>query len=267
MIILDLLFKILFISSGLFIVLLIGPLWMVFFSHIDLSTRWEIANRDSAHLAPLASENPEAIVQVYGARAFHWRGFFAVHTWISAKPKNAPTWTVFQVVGWYRYREEPVLRVEEGVPDRYWFGNKPEIYNDIRGERAEKIIPLLKKYSKRYPYKKKYILWPGPNSNSYIAYLGRRVKGLELNLPASAIGKDYLVNDRFFARAPSHTGYQISLHGLLGITVARVEGIQFNFLGLSFGAAWHKGLVIQWPGIGEIRMGKINLRAKKAEDA
>jgi hypothetical protein len=36
-------------------------------------------------------------------------------------------------------------------------------------------------------------------------------------------------------RAPSGTGYQLSLLGVLGLTLAREEGIEVNLLGLSFG--------------------------------
>ncbi|MBI3113150.1 MAG: DUF3750 domain-containing protein, partial [Rhodospirillales bacterium] len=39
----------------------------------------------------------------------------------------------------------------------------------------------------------------------------------------------------FVARAPSGTGYQISLFGVLGVLLGVEEGIEINVLGLTFG--------------------------------
>ena len=44
---------------------------------------WWEARRDSANLSPSPESHPEAIVQVFGARTWGWRGNFAVHTWIA----------------------------------------------------------------------------------------------------------------------------------------------------------------------------------------
>jgi hypothetical protein len=60
------------------------------------------------------------------------------------------------------------------------------------------------------------------------------VPELRADLPPTAIGKDYLAGG-MFARAPSGSGYQLSLAGLLGITVSTVEGLEVNLLGLTFG--------------------------------
>ena len=57
---------------------------------------------------------------------------------------------------------------------------------------------------------------------------------LALDLPPTAIGKDYL-GVTPIARAASGTGYQLSLFGLLGLTVAKEEGLELNVLGLTFG--------------------------------
>ena len=73
------------ILVGLILVLLCGPLLVLASGTIDLSARWSSASRAPAGLAPDPAETPEAVVQVYGARAFSWRGAFAVHTWIAVK--------------------------------------------------------------------------------------------------------------------------------------------------------------------------------------
>jgi hypothetical protein len=78
-------------------------------------------------------------------------------------------------------------------------------------------------------------MWPGPNSNTFTAWVARAVPELEVDLPPTAIGKDYL-GDRLVATAPSGSGVQVSLYGLLGFTVSGVEGLEVNLLGLTFGA-------------------------------
>ena len=58
---------------------------------------------------------------------------------------------------------------------------------------------------------------------------------LRLDLPPTAIGKDYIPGGKLFAETPSGTGYQVSLFGLLGLLVAAEEGVEVNLLGLTFG--------------------------------
>ena len=47
---------------------------------------WRTASHRSAGLAPDPASHRDAVVQVYAARTFGWRGAFAVHTWLAAKP-------------------------------------------------------------------------------------------------------------------------------------------------------------------------------------
>ena len=46
---------------------------------------WRTASRESAGIAPDPARTNEAILQIYGAKAWGWRGWFAIHTWIAAK--------------------------------------------------------------------------------------------------------------------------------------------------------------------------------------
>ena len=84
-------------------------------------------------------------------------------------------------------------------------------------------------------YRDGYRLWPGPNSNTLVAELVRAVDELQVDLPPTAIGKDFLPNWRIVAPAPSGTGWQVSLGGALGVLVALEEGIEINLLGAVFG--------------------------------
>jgi hypothetical protein len=222
-----------FIFSLLFVFGL--PLYTVLSGQAPLGRDYRTADRSSAGIAPPAETTPEAVVQVYGARALNWRGIFGVHTWIATKPPDATQYTVHHVIGWRAYRNLPVVVSAPGIPDGRWFGNEPELILDIRGDLAAGAIPKILEAAATYPYADEYQLWPGPNSNTFMAYVGRQVPELKMDLPATAIGKDYPINGSMIDRSPSGTGYQLSLLGVFGITLAREEGIELNLLGLSFG--------------------------------
>jgi hypothetical protein len=211
------------------------PLYTVLSGQVPLGRDYRTADRSSAGIAPPAETTPEAVVQVYGARALNWRGIFGVHTWIATKPPDAIQYTIHHVIGWRAYRNLPVVVSAPGIPDGRWFGNEPELLLDIRGDVAAGAIPKIVQAAATYPYADDYQLWPGPNSNTFMAYVGRQVPELKMDLPATAIGKDYPINGSMIDRTPSGTGYQLSLLGLFGITLAREEGIELNLLGLSFG--------------------------------
>jgi hypothetical protein len=77
-------------------------------------------------------------------------------------------------------------------------------------------------------------MWPGPNSNTFTAWVLRAVPELEADLPPTAIGKDY-TGKKLVGSAPSGRGFQFSLFGLVGLTASIVEGLEVNLLGLTFG--------------------------------
>src|SRR5205809_7292134 len=97
--------RVLFFSSSLGLVGL--PLYTVLSGQAPLGRDYRTADRSSAGIAPLAETTPEPAVQVYAARALHWRGIFGVHTWIATKPENAKAHAVHQVIGCLRYPNLP----------------------------------------------------------------------------------------------------------------------------------------------------------------
>ena len=206
----------------------------LFFSYPVQAQYWWNASRDPVGLAPDPATFQDAIIQVYGARTFSWRGHLGIHTWIAVKPTNARAYTIYEVIGWMQRRKLPVLVIHENLPDRRWYGNIPEILAEKRGEGVDALIEKIDRAARDYPYAKNYTIWPGPNSNTFTAWISRAVPELELDLPPTAIGKDYL-GFRMISRAPSGSGFQLSFFGLAGMLVSEIEGIEFNFLGLSFG--------------------------------
>jgi hypothetical protein len=176
----------------------------------------------------------EAVVQVYGARAVGAKGLFGVHTWVAVKPTQARSWTVYEVIGWRLRWSDSAVVVRTRDPDGRWFGAEPELYAEKRGAGVEELIKRIDKAAREYPFAGEYTVWPGPNSNTFTSWIARAVPELEIDLPATAIGKDYL-GGSVFGAAPSGSGFQVSLGGLLGFAASGVDGVELNLLGLNFG--------------------------------
>ena len=153
---------------------------------------WRTASREPAGIAPKPSEEPAAVIEVYGADAFSWRGWFAIHTWIATKAPGASEYTVHEVVGWRLKRGLPALHTyTTATPDRYWYGAKPEKLLSLKGEQAARLIDRIDEAVQEYPWRNEYRVFPGPNSNTFPAWVGLQVPELGLELPFSAIGSGY----------------------------------------------------------------------------
>jgi hypothetical protein len=237
----------------LFVVLLTaGPLLTLAFGPASLDGEWRTATQRSTGLAPDPATHPEAIVQVYAGRAFRWRGAFAVHTWLAAKPAGADRYTRYEVIGWNVRRGGSAVSISDfRAPDAEWYGAAPYVVREVRGDAAAAVIARLPEAVASYPYPDTYTAWPGPNSNTFVAHLGRAIPQLRLTLPPLAIGKDYLPDGGIVARTPSGTGVQLSLAGLLGVLAGRDEGFELNVLGLVTGFDLARP-ALKLPGIGRI---------------
>jgi hypothetical protein len=208
---------------------------------------WRNASREPVGLAPDPQIVKEAVVQVYGARAVGAKGLFGVHTWVAVKPSEAPSWTVYEVIGWRLRWSDSAVVVRTRDPDGRWFGAEPELYAEKRGAGVDELIKRIDKAAREYPFAGEYTVWPGPNSNTFTSWIARAVPELQLDLPATAIGKDYL-GGSVFGRAPSGSGFQVSLAGLLGVAASGVDGVEINLLGLNFGVS-PNGLKLPMIGI------------------
>lgn len=217
-------------------------------------SEWRSARRDSSGQAPDPRTTPEAVIQVYAARTVGWRGALAVHSWIALKPSGAEQYTRYEVVGWGVMRGLPAIRVSRGNADNYWFGAAPVLIAERRGPETDALIARVERAVRDYPYPDSYRTWPGPNSNTFVAHIARQVPELRVDLPATAIGKDYLPGGAIAATAPSGTGVQLSLFGLLGVTAALEEGIELNLLGLAFGIDLNSP-ALRLPGLGRVGFG------------
>ncbi len=234
------------------LMLVLAPLLLaVFLFRPGAATHWSGVRWDSARLLPDPASHPGPLVRVLAARTWGWKGVVAEHCWIVLKDAGAPDFERFDVVGWGVGEGRPAIRRDIRVADGFWAGNRPRIVGGVDGAAAAAAIPKLRAAIASYPFKGRYGTWPGPNSNTFVAYLLRQVPELGIAMPPTAIGKDFLADGLGIARAPSGTGFGVSLFGLVGVTLARREGVELNLLGLVLGID-PADLAVKLPGIGQV---------------
>jgi hypothetical protein len=230
--------------------LLVHALWWL--SHDD-ALSWNDADWSSAHLLAPARTVPGAVVLVYAARTGRWKGIFAHHSWVVIKERDAGSYTRFDKVAW----GQPV-KIDNWAPDARWYGHRPALVGWVGGSAAQELIPKIRAAVATYPFNRRgaYAVWPGPNSNSFVAYVLAAIPEAGIALPPTAIGKDWHAQAFFLGLAPSRTGVAFSLWGALGITVGWVEGIEVNVLGLVTGIDVRRP-ALKIPGFGRIGVGMI----------
>ena len=192
---------------------------------------WRDADWSSIGSLPPARAFPEARILVFSGRTGGWKGVFSVHSWIVFKPKGGSAWTRYDVVGWGN-----PLRQNGWAPDGRWYGNKPVVVADVSGEDAEQLIPRLAAAIRDYEYRNAgdYRIWPGPNSNTFVASVLRAVPELGAALPPNAVGRDFRPFP-YLGASGSRTGIEANLWGILGIKLGWVEGVEVNLFGLVAG--------------------------------
>lgn len=198
------------------------------------SLGWYQLPRDSARILPEEPVGePEAVVMVLAAPTYGWRGYFAVHPWIIYKRQGEIEYQRYEVIRWGGGNS--VVRRNRTVPDGMWFGSMPTVLASVQGPDAEKLIGPIESAIESYPYHHIYRTFPGPNSNTFLAHIGREVPALGLDLPPTAIGKDYRSLDEVIGRPPSGQGIQLSILGLFGAILSTQEGLELNLFGASVG--------------------------------
>ncbi|MCA3574853.1 MAG: DUF3750 domain-containing protein [Aestuariivirga sp.] len=211
---------------------------------------WRSADWSSSGLVPAAEDTREAKVLILAARTGRWKSIFAEHMAIVLKAEGAAGWTRYDVVGW----GNPVRR-NGWAADAFWYGNRPYVVADISGPEAAALIPRIEASIEAYPYAARgaYTVWPGPNSNSFVAWVVRNTEGFAAELPPVAVGKDWLGQGLALARAASGTGIVVSAGGLIGLTLALEEGLEINLLGTTIGID-PGDLAVKLPSLGKLSL-------------
>jgi hypothetical protein len=233
-----------------FILLFLVPLVVSAVLHFlnDRVKEWRTADRSSAGLLPPARAGQGAIVRIFSARTVRWRGIIATHSWIVVKEANAPAYSRFDCTAW----GQPIW-IDRFVPDGRWFGRIPEVIFAADGVSAERMIPRIRAAVRGYAFQEigDYRVWPGPNSNTFVAAVMNAVPEISVTLPPTAIGKDFPVDGRWIGITPSGSGIRVNLGGYAGLTVGWVEGIEVNILGAVAGVDLRRP-ALKLPGLGRL---------------
>jgi hypothetical protein len=209
---------------------------------------WNTANWSSAGILPAVTIDTDAVIYVIAAKTGRWKGGFSVHSWIVTKEANGEGYNRYEVVGW-----GTPLRVNAYAPDARWYSNEPEIIHVVRGQEATNLIPEIENAVRTYPHAERghYKLWPGPNSNSFIAHVLNEVPEIGGVLPANAVGRDYLSQDRFYQVDPDWMNIQLTYKGYAGFALGKRSGIEVNLFGLTAGLDIMNP-AIKLPGFGRV---------------
>lgn len=156
----------------------------------------------------------------------------------------------------YRWRRIEIFNRDSGVVAEtlgWWEPRSDERWDrDVRvlrmwtGDEARKLIVGLEVAALQYPWDGIYVPWPGPNSNTFLAWLTRHVPDFHFEFDHNAVGKDYTPSFRS-GETPSNTGVQVDTP-VLGFAVGFAEGIEIHFLQLTFGIAL-RNPAIKIPGL------------------
>ena len=193
---------------------------------------WRDADWSSAGILPDAASSKEAAIYIFSATTGGMKGAVASHAWIVTKDEGAPSYTRYEKVGWGKPIRKNAYRA-----DGRWYSNEPQMVVAIKGEAAKRLIPKVEQATAAYPYSSPgaYRLWPGPNSNTFVAHVLRSVPELGVVLPPDAVGRDYLPGGQLFQIDADGLDLHATLYGLAGISAGWRSGLELHFMGLVAG--------------------------------
>ncbi len=211
---------------------------------------WSEADWSSAALLPRADADAEPAVYVLSARTGGLKGALSEHSWIVLKTRGAARYERFDKVGW----GQPIRR-DAYAADGRWYSNEPRVVSALHGAAAEAAIPDIRAAIASYPFGARggYRIFPGPNSNSFVAHVLRSVPAFGAVLPPAAVGRDYPSDGRLLRLDAARHEFSASLFGYAGVTVGARSGVELNLLGLVAGIDPFRRQ-IKVPGFGAISL-------------
>ncbi|EAU42211.1 hypothetical protein FP2506_05216 [Fulvimarina pelagi HTCC2506] len=198
----------------------------------DNPRSWREADWSSARVLPVASESPEPAVYVMAARTGGLKGAVSEHSWLVLKDAGASRYERWDVVGW----GNPV-RQNAYDADGRWYSNVPRIVAEVHGEEASQLIPKLRAAISEYRFSNRgdYTIFPGPNSNTFVATVLRDVPSFRAMLPPVAVGRDFPADGSLATFDAERSELRISLFGYAGLVLGPEAGFEINLFGLVAG--------------------------------
>ena len=150
---------------------------------------WRNADWSSTGSLPAAAAEPEARVLIMSGRTGGWKGVFSVHSWVVFKPRER------QGLAALRRGRLGQSGADQRLGRRTAAGTATcrRSCSTCAATAAAKAIPKIEAAVKEYHYANAgdYRIWPGPNSNTFVATVLRAIPEAEAILPANAVGRDF----------------------------------------------------------------------------
>ena len=212
---------------------------------------WRAANWGSSGLLSDMGSGQDAAVYVLAARTGGLKGAVSVHSWLLVKRPGADGYDRYDKVGW-----GSPIRKNGYAADAFWYSNRPWVVHAVTGEEAERLIPEVEAAITSYPWAMSggYRIWPGPNSNSFVAYVLNEVPALGALLPPNATGRDFAPGIASLSVSSDGRDVHATIAGLAGVAFGARHGFEVHLLGLVAGVDFARP-AIKVPALGRIDLG------------
>lgn len=182
-----------------------------------------------------APETEEPTILLLTCQLHHPLRDIARHAWFAVRDRGEQRWERIET-GYCG--SGPVGGLGDVILHRVWSGDE-----------VSEQIACLRAHADRNQPRDKYLPWPGPNSNTFVARLLRRCD-LRADLPATAIGKDF-DGPVSAGLTTGGTGIQIETP-LIGVRLGLTEGVQIHLLAFEIGIDWWPPAIIVPLGPGRV---------------
>ena len=125
---------------------------------------------------------------------------FAIHCWfvIADRSNRLSRWEIWhtpiQCRHSWGYLHRNLFPVHWGIgifPGCSLWRWSPRLLHYFDSPATDALVKAIESTPTQYPYRYLYNAFPGPNSNSYIQWVLMRFSGDAMNLPLSAIGRNW----------------------------------------------------------------------------
>lgn len=199
---------------------------------VDRPSSWSTADWSASGVLPAASSIDGPAIYLMAARTGGLKGAFSVHCWIVIKRDRTAGFDRYDKVGWGL----PV-RKNAYAADGRWYSNKPEIIASVQGPQAARLVARAEAAIAAYPYQGRgdYTIWPGPNSNSFVAHVMRAIPEMDARMPSNAVGRDFAPGLFSVDVASDWSDIHATIGGLVGFAAGVRSGLEFHLFGLVAG--------------------------------